>query len=196
MNDYFKSDEELLPYLRLNVSNSDYCGVFKTKEFSRKYFAEVVGLRIEDQEFIDATLSNSFGEHNTSVISDSDASETAGYVKTKRQTETTYLSKTDAIQKLQNYNSRTSHNKIANLLSRIFEGYGTTNGNHWLWIANNYPPRSINRVLKIVFKRTKRIRNPAALFTSLIKNGKGERKHWFRRRKMSFGNNSVSTETT
>lgn len=77
---------------------------------------------------------------------------------------------------LEQCNYRTSPKKIALLLEELFIGYPSTKENHWLYIAQHWPPRAINRVIKVMIKQHQRgertIGNAAAYFTFLIKKRK------------------------
>lgn len=81
-------------------------------------------------------------------------------------------SKQNVIAELRTFNYRTPPIKIAQLLETLFADCNSKDG-HWLYIAQNWNPRAINRVIKrmIELHNSGRItiHNPAAYFTSLIK---------------------------
>lgn len=66
---------------------------------------------------------------------------------------------------------RTSPKKIASLLEKLFNSSETKPG-WWLYVAQHWPPRPINRVIAQMIKQHQlgqvTIKNPAALFTYLI----------------------------
>lgn len=81
-------------------------------------------------------------------------------------------SKQPAIAGLKECNYRTSPKKIASLLEELFSSYDSKPG-HWLYTAQHWPPRPINRVINYMIKRHQAgwdtIKNPAAYFTYLLK---------------------------
>lgn len=87
-------------------------------------------------------------------------------------------SKQEAIAELEASNYRTPPRKIAQLLEQLFVEYNSK-PDHWLYVAQNWNPRAINRVIKRLIKlhRTgeKTILNPPAYFTMLIKFRKRRR---------------------
>ncbi len=68
--------------------------------------------------------------------------------------------------------------KIAQLLQTLFAEYNSWDG-HWLYIAQNWNPKAINRAINYMVKvhenGTKSIQNPAKYFTYLIKLRKKRR---------------------
>lgn len=82
------------------------------------------------------------------------------------------LSKQDAIAALKLCHYRTPPKEVARLLEALFINYHSKDG-HWLYIAQRWNPRAINRVISLITKQHKRgdvtIQNPAAYFTFLIK---------------------------
>jgi len=81
-------------------------------------------------------------------------------------------SKLRVITDLKSCNYRTSPKKIALLLEKIFVSYESKTG-HWLYIAQHWSPRTINRVIAYMIKAHNSGRitfnNPPAYFTFLIK---------------------------
>lgn len=81
---------------------------------------------------------------------------------------------------LNNCTYRTSPKVIATLLENLFRKWPSKEG-HWLYIAQHYAPRPINRVIAKIIKQyqrgDRRIENPAKYFTYLIK---------FREKRKSF----------
>lgn len=88
------------------------------------------------------------------------------------------LGKKEAIAKLKLCTHRTAPKEIAWLLESLFISYQSKAG-HWLYIAQNWNPRAINRVIVLISKQYRRldvsIKNPAAYFTYLIKRRKKRR---------------------
>jgi hypothetical protein len=86
-----------------------------------------------------------------------------------------FESKQSAIEQLQKCTYRASPIEIADLLNAIFSDYQSFPG-HWLYIAQHWNPRAINRVIQTISKLHSSgqttIRNPSALFTFLIKKRK------------------------
>lgn len=84
-------------------------------------------------------------------------------------------SKLHAIEDLKKCDYQTHPVVVAGHLERLFSKFETKNG-HWLWIAQRYTVRSINQVIAEIIKthRTRKdtVRNPAAMFTFLIKKRK------------------------
>lgn len=81
-------------------------------------------------------------------------------------------SKFQIITELQECNYRTPPTKIASLLEELFVNFNSKPG-HWLYVAQHWTPRAINRVIKIILKQKATgettILNPARYFTFLIK---------------------------
>lgn len=81
-------------------------------------------------------------------------------------------SKQQIITNLYKCNYRTPPIKISKLLEELFKEWPSKEG-HWLFIAQSYPPRPINRILNYLIKRhingQDTIQNPAGYFTNLIK---------------------------
>lgn len=86
--------------------------------------------------------------------------------------------KRKAMEELKTLVYKTPPRQVAGLLEIIFQGWDTKPG-HWLYIAQNWNPRAINRVLNRIVKLhktgVKTIKNPAAYFTFLIKKRKQRR---------------------
>lgn len=87
-------------------------------------------------------------------------------------------SKQQIITELAQCNYRTSPKAIAGLLEQLFTNCFTNPG-HWLFIAQHYNPRAINRTINRLVKLhnvgSVTIQNPAAYFTYLIKYRKKRR---------------------
>lgn len=81
-------------------------------------------------------------------------------------------SKLRVIKELQECRSVTPPLKVAELLEEFFVDYSSDEG-HWLYIAQTWNPREINRVLACIVKLhktgAKTIQNPPGFFTYLIK---------------------------
>jgi hypothetical protein len=90
--------------------------------------------------------------------------------------------KHQVINELKTCNYRTPPRKIALLLEKLLYRPDTKPG-HWLFIAQKWPPRAINRNIYQMIKAHQSgwqtINNPAAYFTKIIKYRK-PRKSWFR----------------
>jgi hypothetical protein len=86
------------------------------------------------------------------------------------------------ILELKKCNYRTPPKRTAYLLEELFKNKDTKPG-HWLYIAQNYTPRTINWVIELMIKLHRSGREtisiPAAYFTSLIQHRK-KRKSSFR----------------
>lgn len=87
-------------------------------------------------------------------------------------------SKLKAITRLKSCNYRTPPIEVAALLEEFFADPNTKQG-HWLYVAQNYTPRTINRVInhmiKVHISGEKTIQKPAGYFTHLIKFRKKRR---------------------
>ncbi|VVA44321.1 conserved hypothetical protein [Candidatus Roizmanbacteria bacterium] len=81
-------------------------------------------------------------------------------------------SKQVIITKLNKSNYRTSPIEIAFLLEELFKEFNSKSG-HWLFIAQNWTPRALNRTLKYLFRiqltGQQNIQNFAGYFTYLLK---------------------------
>ncbi len=86
--------------------------------------------------------------------------------------------KLDVITELKTLTYKTSPILVAELLEKLFVNRETKDG-HWLYIAQNWNPRAINRVIKYMVKAqssgTRTIDKPAGFFTFLIKRRKRRR---------------------
>ena len=82
------------------------------------------------------------------------------------------LSREKAILFIRNCDYKTPPKDVAIYLEQFFDGCGTKNG-HWLYIAQHWTPRAINRTLDRIIREhklgQKTIENPARYFTFLIK---------------------------
>lgn len=87
--------------------------------------------------------------------------------------------KLNVILKLKSYTNRTAPIKVSELLDKFFSD-SNTKPNHWLYIAQTWPPRRIYLTLKQMLKRQEdgwtTIKTPAAYFTYLIKYRKKRKK--------------------
>lgn len=87
-------------------------------------------------------------------------------------------SKQKVIIELKACNHRTTPIKIAQLLEEFFKEWKSNRG-HWLYVAQNWNPRAINRTISTLVKLhtsgRKTINNPSAYFTFLIKKRKKRR---------------------
>jgi len=139
-------------------------------------------LSIEDQLFICESLAKTVEQENfTSTYQDKNTSNKNRNVHVNGMVNDTYKrrvnfelteSKLRVITKLQKCSYRTSPTEISVLLEEFFANLNTK-PNHWLYIAQQYSPRPINRVInkliKIQTSGRLTIQNPAAYFTHLIK---------------------------
>lgn len=91
---------------------------------------------------------------------------------------TTNLSKTEANEKLKKCTYRTPPKEVAGYLECLFSDNPSKEG-HWLYIAQHFNPRAINRTIVLMIKQQKTgertIKNSSAYFTSLIKIRKQRR---------------------
>lgn len=80
--------------------------------------------------------------------------------------------KQKVITELTHCNYRTPPTQIATLLEKFFKEWHSNQG-HWLYVAQQWTPRAINRTIhrltKLHIEGRITIRNPAAYFTKLIK---------------------------
>ena len=80
-------------------------------------------------------------------------------------------SKQQVIAELNKCNYQTPPIKISQLLEKLFKEYGSRPG-HWLYVAQHWNPREINRnitrLIKIHISGKRTIKNAAAYFTFLI----------------------------
>lgn len=87
-------------------------------------------------------------------------------------------SKLQVINELKTLNYRTPPIKIAQLLEELFREWNSQS-THWTYIAQQWPPRPINRVIQRMIKLHSSgrmtFKNPAAYFTHLIKFRKKRR---------------------
>lgn len=141
------------------------------KPWYSEYFEKEVGLSAEDQKWIWGNIPHTDSkEKEISKINASVNGSVNGTYKNGVNTDLT-LSKHRVITLLKECNYRTPPKKIASLLRQFFLGWGTKEG-HWLYIAQQWHPRTINWVIAGMIKQHKRgettIINPAKYFTSSI----------------------------
>jgi len=90
----------------------------------------------------------------------------------------TNLSKNEAIEKLKKCTYRTPPKEVAKYLVCLFSDNSSKEG-HWLYIAQHFNPRAINRVIALMIRQQKTgertIKNSSAYFTYLIKHRKQRR---------------------
>ena len=136
-----------------------------------KHYSKLSGLSLEDQkwtnEYFDKKRTRQSRENKNTSVNGSDNGICYPplpfkLTKNKRQ----------AIDDLKKCNYRTPPRKIAKLLEEFFTGCHSKSS-HWLYIAQNWPPRPINQVLDYIIKGHLfgqiTMKNPAAFFTFLIK---------------------------
>ncbi len=84
-------------------------------------------------------------------------------------------SRHNVITELSKCNYRTHPIKIAQLLKELFKDWESKDG-HWLYIAQNWTPRAINRTInrltELHISGQKTINNPPGYFTLLVKHRK------------------------
>lgn len=147
----------------------------KKSEWYSKYFEKEIGLSPEDQRWIweNVSLTGS-GEKEIRKTNVSVNGSINGTCKNGVSAKLT-LGKHEVITRLKECNYRTPPRKIAFLLEKLFDDPETEEG-HWLFIAQHWPPRAINRTITQMIKRHKRgestIRNAAAYFTAAIRRRK------------------------
>lgn len=82
-----------------------------------------------------------------------------------------FLDKKDVILQLKQCTYKTPPKEIATLLEKLFDNWISKEG-HWLYIAQNWPPRAIARVITQIVKQHERgdetVKTPPAYFTHLI----------------------------
>jgi len=87
-------------------------------------------------------------------------------------------SKHEVIEKLQLCTFKTPPREVAALLESLFRDYESKNG-HWLYVAQHWNPRAINRVIAEMVRQHQRgdqtIHIPPAYFTKLIRYRKKRR---------------------
>lgn len=142
---------------------------FNEKE-KPEWFCESSDLSLEDQKWIWHNIQyETKNQANDNVnVSGNDTCKHFINSELKR-------TKQKAIADLETCTYRTSPKKIASLLEEIFVSYESKPG-HWLFIAQHWPPRAINRVIAYIINvhasGRVTIKNPAAYFTFLIKRRK------------------------
>lgn len=134
-------------------------------------------LSLEDQEWIKKNLSLTESENNKTKANAYVSRSVNDTYKLQENAEKTLI-KRKAIAALQLCNYRTPPKELAGLLKVLFQDYQSREG-HWLYVAQNWSPRTINSVISLIIKRHNRgevtIQNPAAYFTALIKYRKKRR---------------------
>jgi hypothetical protein len=135
---------------------------------------KITGLSKEDEEWLNNNLTLNEVKPKESVSVNRSVKDTY-----KRQINKTLgSSKREAVEQLELCNYKTPPKYVSELLQRLFADYETKEG-HWLYIAQHWNPRAINRVIKLMTKQHRRgettILNPAAYFTYLIKRRKQRR---------------------
>ena len=144
------------------------------KQSAREKYFEEFGLSVEDQEWIDRNITTN-KESNRNVIDNGSVFGTYKRGVNRKLTSSKYK----YISELDEFNYLTPPKEIANCLDKLFAGWGTYDG-YWLYVAQNYTPRTIRRVIRQIIKSHQRreisIKNPAALFSFLLKFRKKRKK--------------------
>ena len=87
-----------------------------------------------------------------------------------------------AIKELSSLRARVNPQRMADLLEKIFKGYGVQKDGHWLWIAQRWNPRAMKWVLNSMMKQQqngKVLTNPPGLFTfSITKRKRRKSRRW------------------
>lgn len=134
-------------------------------------------LPLDDQEWIWKNVPH---DENDKVNRDVSVNGNVSDTRRNGVAEKSAFSKQEVIGALRRCNYRTSPREIASLLERLFSSYPSKQG-HWLYIAQHWTPRAVNRVLVRMEKQQDRgevtIKIPPAYFTKLIK---------FRKKRRSF----------
>ncbi len=176
-------------------NNSNYSPVYQQSGIIEKIerlggkFDPNSALPIEDQLFICESLAqtieaenfnSSFQEKRIENQGESVSVKWSGSDTYKRRVISSLTeTKRNAIEKLKSFTYKTDPIEIASELKTLFRDYPSEKENHWLYIAQHWNPRAINRVIARMIKshnsgRTT-IQNPAGYFTSLIKFRKQRR---------------------
>lgn len=161
--------------LHHNLLNEEYLGAFKSKKEAKKYFlsngmskSDYIWLEGQKNLFDERELRRSKVNTNASVsVNGNDSDTYKRGVNPKLN-----LSKSEVITRLKQCGYRTPPKKVASLLEQLFRNNSSREG-HWLYIAQHWTPRAINRVISVMSKQRRlgevSIFNPAAYFTKLIK---------------------------
>src|SRR3990172_2211985 len=138
---------------------------------SKSDHREISGLSKEDEEWLNNNLT-------LNEVNKVKPKESVKDTYKRRVNKTLSLSKREIIEQLKLCDYQTPPKFISKLLQRLFAGYDTKEG-HWLYIAQHWNPRAINRVINLMTKQHRRgdatILNSAAYFTYLIKRRKQRR---------------------
>jgi len=136
------------------------------------------GLSLEDQRWIWENLPHTGTNKNEEKNNVSVNGNESGAHKNEVKSESNF-SKPKAISELRKCTYKTPPKEVESYLKELFDGWGTKKG-HWLYVAQRWTPRAINRVINQIIKRHQRgdetIKNPASYFTELIKYRKKRKK--------------------
>lgn len=140
-----------------------------------EWFCESSNLSLEDQEWI---WNNIPKETNDNVNVSGNGNDN-GACKTGPKL-LSFLDKKIVIDQLKDCNIKTPPKETARLLETLFQDCPSKIG-HWLYIAQRWPPRTVNSVIGRMIKEQESgeqsIQNPAAYFTYLIKFRKKRKKY-------------------
>ena len=138
----------------------------------QKWIWENVPLSKEDEDRLSSLKSNT-AEANIS-LNENENDTYKNETKSKLN-----LNKLEAIFKIKKCNYKTSPKEIASYLEVIFSKWPSKEG-HWLFIAQNYTPKTINCLLSLITKQHQKgevsIQNAAAYFTGTILRFRPKRK--------------------
>jgi len=155
----------------MNVHIEEIIDNYSNEKEKPEWFCKSSELSLEDQKWIwDNILHEIKGKEEVNDNTSVSGSVNGTYEHDVKLDLT--QSKHKVITELEQCNYRTSPKKIASLLERLLVDYHAKEG-HWLYVAQNWTPRAINRVIKTMIKQHQRgektIDNAAAYFTYLIK---------------------------
>jgi hypothetical protein len=133
------------------------------------WYCESSKLPLDDQEWIWKNIPNTDKDNSNESVSVNRS--VNGTYKSAVKKELN-LSKPQLIVALRGCTHKTPPIDVASHLEHLFGFYESKPG-HWLFVAQNWPPRAINRVLTNLLTQHQRgevtIKNPAAYFTHLLK---------------------------
>lgn len=158
-----------------NGQNSqNLAAIIRIESFGAKYDSKS-SLSLDDQLYISEELSETktsdfFTKNNVSINGNDTYKRRVNLFSTD--------SEQGAIMELETFTYKTSPIKISESLLLLFASLPSKDG-HWLYVAQHWNPRAINRTIKQMVRlhnsgRTT-IDNPARYFTFLVKLRKGRR---------------------
>lgn len=175
LNDYLYKKNRNYDQLKAEVPMDEAIRLIKS--YGGRYDPHFEGLDVWDQLLINEGLSkNRYTQYNPKGGHTDETVSVSGMYNEPSKLHVNFeltQSKERVITQLMTFNYKTPPPKIAACLEEIFKEW-PSNAGHWLYVAQNWPPRAINRAMNKMVKQHMQgrvsLKNPPAFFTMLMKH--------------------------